>query len=96
MLGGSGPRGLDPPGGGLDPAGAALDPAGTSDGGRRVDAPIELLWSEQDPWCPPALADAYAAVLPGARIERIAGAGHWPWLDRPELVERVSEVVLSG
>jgi pimeloyl-ACP methyl ester carboxylesterase len=56
-------------------------------------APITLLWGERDPWYPPALADAYAARLPGAHVERIAGAGHWPWLDRPEVVDRVAELL---
>lgn len=55
--------------------------------------PITLLWGEDDPWYPPALADAYATRLPGARVERIAGAGHWPWLDRPEVVERVAALL---
>ena len=52
-----------------------------------------IIWGEEDPWYPPALADAYAARLPGASVERIAGAGHWPWLDRPEVVERVASLL---
>ena len=50
-----------------------------------------IIWGERDPWYPPALADAYAARLPGARIERLSDAGHWPWLDRSDLVERVAD-----
>jgi pimeloyl-ACP methyl ester carboxylesterase len=52
-----------------------------------------VLWGEEDPWYPPAVADAYAAGLPGATVERIAGAGHWPWLDRPEVVDRVASLL---
>lgn len=52
-----------------------------------------IIWGEEDPWYPPALADAYAARLPGATVERIAGAGHWPWLDRPEVVDRVAALL---
>jgi pimeloyl-ACP methyl ester carboxylesterase len=59
-------------------------------GAARNRPPTVLIWGESDPWYPPALADAYAGRLPGARVERIAGAGHWPWLDRPEVVERVA------
>jgi pimeloyl-ACP methyl ester carboxylesterase len=55
--------------------------------------PTSLLWGEDDPWYPAALADAYAERLPGAQVQRIAGAGHWPWLDRPEVVERVAELL---
>lgn len=108
MLGGGGPRpaegqvddGPRPAGGreGGEPNGPG-DRQGQSDApdaeavGEESAPPIELIWSEQDPWCPPALADEYAARLPGARIERIAGAGHWPWLDRPEVVERVATLL---
>jgi pimeloyl-ACP methyl ester carboxylesterase len=49
-----------------------------------------IIWGDRDPWYPPALADAYAARLPGASIERLPDAGHWPWLDRSGLVERVA------
>jgi pimeloyl-ACP methyl ester carboxylesterase len=52
-----------------------------------------VIWGEADPWYPPALGEAYAAHLPGARLERVAGAGHWPWLDRPEVVERVAALL---
>jgi pimeloyl-ACP methyl ester carboxylesterase len=55
--------------------------------------PTTLLWGEDDPWYPAVLADAYAERLPGAEVERVAGAGHWPWLDRPEVVERVAELL---
>jgi pimeloyl-ACP methyl ester carboxylesterase len=76
------------------PEGAdARPPAGPGDEmseGERV-----VLWGEQDPWYPPALADAYAAHLPGASVERIAGAGHWPWLDRPEVVDRVASLLAT-
>jgi pimeloyl-ACP methyl ester carboxylesterase len=37
--------------------------------------------------------DAYAARLPGASVERIAGAGHWPWLDRPEVVDHAASLL---
>jgi pimeloyl-ACP methyl ester carboxylesterase len=69
-------------GGPRPPDGARTDPAG-----------VVILWGEEDPWYPPAVADAYAARLPGATVERIAGAGHWPWLDRPEVVDRVASLL---
>jgi pimeloyl-ACP methyl ester carboxylesterase len=55
--------------------------------------PATILWGEEDPWYPPALADAYAARLSGATVERVAGAGHWPWLDQPEVVDRVASLL---
>jgi pimeloyl-ACP methyl ester carboxylesterase len=69
---------------------AADDVVGGS--GPRI-AETAIVWGEQDPWYPPALADAYAAQLPGATVERVAGAGHWPWLDRPEVVDRVAALL---
>jgi pimeloyl-ACP methyl ester carboxylesterase len=29
-------------------------------------------------------------------VEHLAGAGHWPWLDQPELVERVGAFLRDG
>ena len=52
--------------------------------------PTLIVWGERDPWFGPELADRYAARLPQARIELIAGAGHWPWLDRPEVIDVVA------
>ena len=57
------------------------------------DVDAVVLWGEEDPWYPPAVADVYASRLPGATVERIAGAGHWPWLDRPEVVDRVASLL---
>ena len=31
----------------------------------------------------------YAERLPNAAYEGVPGAGHWPWIDQPDLVERV-------
>src|ERR1019366_2179008 len=31
----------------------------------------------------------YAEALPHAELLELADAGHWPWLDRPDLVERL-------
>ena len=64
--------------------------SGRRPGPELATKPALILWGERDPWYPPALADAYAAHLPGARVERLPDAGHWPWLDRGDLVERVA------
>ncbi len=58
-----------------------------------MTAPALVVWGDADPYLPVGFADAYAAALGGpATVERIEGAGHWPWLDRPELVDRVVDV----
>jgi pimeloyl-ACP methyl ester carboxylesterase len=68
-------------------------PGHNGDGGGFAALRPVIIWGQEDPWYPPALADAYAARLPGATVERIAGAGHWPWLDRPEVVDRVASLL---
>jgi pimeloyl-ACP methyl ester carboxylesterase len=59
-----------------------------------VRAPVLVVWGDRDPWLSPGLAEPYAARLAHATLER-ADAGHWPWLDRPELVEQVAALGLS-
>ena len=53
-------------------------------------APTLVLWGERDPWLDPAFGEAYARRLPRAQFEPVPEAGHWPWLDQPGLVERVT------
>lgn len=65
----------------LAAAGARLD---------SIDAPALVIWGERDPWLDPAFADAYSNRLPHARLERIHGAGHWPWLDDHGVIERIT------
>jgi pimeloyl-ACP methyl ester carboxylesterase len=55
--------------------------------------PALVLWGEHDPWLAPAWADAYGRRLAQAETERIAAAGHWPWLDDALVAERIAEFV---
>jgi pimeloyl-ACP methyl ester carboxylesterase len=59
----------------------------------RVTQPALVLWGDEDPWLPSHLADTYASILRNATVEHIPGAGHWPWLDRPELAQRLAAFV---
>jgi haloalkane dehalogenase len=52
--------------------------------------PTLILWGELDPWFPPSLAEAFAERLPQAKVELIAHAAHWPWLERPKIAERIA------
>jgi pimeloyl-ACP methyl ester carboxylesterase len=61
--------------------GAALD---------RLQAPALIVWGDADPWLPPAVGETYAAVLPHATVDHVQHAGHWPWLDSPDVVDRVA------
>jgi pimeloyl-ACP methyl ester carboxylesterase len=59
-----------------------------------LEQPVLVVWGEQDPWLDAGFADAYARRLPAATVERVADAGHWPWLDRPEVVARLSAFIM--
>lgn len=56
-----------------------------------LDCPALLLWAARDPYIPPIYGRRLAAKLPNAELDEIADAGHWPWLQRPGLVERTVE-----
>jgi len=57
----------------------------------RITAPALVLWGAADPYIGREFATAYAEALGGpTELEIVPDAGHWPWLDRPELVRRVA------
>lgn len=57
---------------------------------RTIGAPALVLHGAGDRYIPARFADGLAAALGDGIVEHVAGAGHWPWLDRPELVDRVA------
>ena len=62
----------------------------------RITCPALVVWGEQDPYIPAGFADAYAGAL-GGEVEtlRLPDAGHWPWLDRPELVGTIVDFLTA-
>jgi pimeloyl-ACP methyl ester carboxylesterase len=62
-----------------------------------VTCPALVVWGERDPFLPARFADAYAAALGGpARVARLPDAGHWPWLDRPDVIDAVAAFFTGG
>jgi pimeloyl-ACP methyl ester carboxylesterase len=61
------------------------DLAAAGRGLEQVEVPVLIAWGEADPWLDIRFADAYATRLPEATVRRVAGAGHWPWLEDPVL-----------
>ena len=56
----------------------------------RIGVPTLVLWGASDRIVTPAYGRAYAALIPGARFELIAEAGHSPEIERAEtFVDRV-------
>ncbi len=62
----------------------------------RLACPALVVWGDQDPYVPAEFADAYAAALgPHAEVLHLPDAGHWPWLDRPDLVGTVVDFLTA-
>jgi pimeloyl-ACP methyl ester carboxylesterase len=52
------------------------------------EAPTLLLWADRDRYIGREYGHRWAELFPNATLEEIPGAGHWAWVDRPELVDR--------
>jgi pimeloyl-ACP methyl ester carboxylesterase len=50
----------------------------------RIRVPTLVLWGASDRIVTPAYGRAYSALVPSARFELIAGAGHHPEIEQPE------------
>jgi pimeloyl-ACP methyl ester carboxylesterase len=62
-----------------------------------IRCPAFVVWGEREPYIPPRFAAAYAEALGGpAEHEVLAGAGHWPWIQRPDLVGRIATFLDGG
>jgi len=61
-----------------------------------VRAPALIVWGQRDPYIPASFAQAYASALGQASPLILADAGHWPWLDRPDLVGQVQAFLAGG
>ena len=60
----------------------------------RIDRPTLLLWGAQDGIVTPTYGEGWQREIPGAKIEIIPGAGHFPHWEQPEtFVGRVAAFV---
>lgn len=59
---------------------------------RRIDAPVLVLWGDQDRHLLPELADPGRDLASRVRVEHFADASHWIHREHPE---RVSEQIIS-
>jgi pimeloyl-ACP methyl ester carboxylesterase len=62
-------------------------------GGEAIDVPVTIAWAQHDYVLPRRQAARAGAALPSARRITLAGVGHVPTGDDPELVART---ILSG
>jgi pimeloyl-ACP methyl ester carboxylesterase len=56
-----------------------------------VRCPALILWPTKDPYIGAEFGQRFADALGGEVELEMVEAGHWPWLDRPDLVERVAD-----
>jgi len=61
-----------------------------------LEVPALVVWGMKDPYIPARFAAAYAAALPRAELVELDDAGHWPWIDRPDLVGRVTDFLSAA
>jgi pimeloyl-ACP methyl ester carboxylesterase len=54
-----------------------------------IDAPALVVWGAKDPYIPARFGAAYAQALGGAELLELTDAGHWPWFDRADVIDRV-------
>jgi pimeloyl-ACP methyl ester carboxylesterase len=59
----------------------------------RLRVPALVVWGAKDPYVPVRFAGEYARALGRAELLELPDAGHWPWLDRPDALERIVEFV---
>jgi pimeloyl-ACP methyl ester carboxylesterase len=54
-----------------------------------LEMPALVVWGLSDPYLPARFGRDYAEGLPHSELLEVADAGHVPWLDRPEVADRV-------
>jgi pimeloyl-ACP methyl ester carboxylesterase len=61
-----------------------------------IAAPSLVVWGGADPYLSEDFARRYADAFGGeSTVEVLDDAGHWPWLDEPALVQRVTTFLAS-
>lgn len=56
-----------------------------------LSIPALVGWGSRDPYIPSRFGDLYAAELGAGEVLHLDDAGHWPWLDRPDVIERIAD-----
>jgi pimeloyl-ACP methyl ester carboxylesterase len=60
----------------------------------KITAPTLVVWGAKDPYLPPKFAHDYAAAVGGpSEVELVEDAGHWPWYEKPQVIDRVAAFV---
>jgi len=60
----------------------------------RITCPSLVLWADRDLYLPLKFGRAYAQALPSSTLQVVPAAGHWPWIDDPEVIDTVAKFVV--
>jgi 3-oxoadipate enol-lactonase len=72
----------------------AIRDADLTEGAKRIRVPALVVVGDQDASTPPALAREMVALIPGAKLEIVKGAGHLPCIERPDALRALIEAHL--
>lgn len=61
----------------------------------QLTAPALIIWGELDPYIPTRFAALYAETLPNAGLELLPDAGHWSWVDRPDVIDMTADFLVG-
>jgi pimeloyl-ACP methyl ester carboxylesterase len=70
----------------------SADPDALAAAGSRlaeIRCPALVIAAHRDPYTAGSFGRAYAERLPNAGLVELEDAGHWPWIDRPDVIDRV-------
>jgi pimeloyl-ACP methyl ester carboxylesterase len=62
----------------------------------RVTMPTLIVWGEKDRLIPVGQCEAWAKLIPHARVLRVPGVGHLPPDEKPEVVQAILEFFLAS
>ncbi len=62
----------------------------------KIKAPTLVTWGSGDRVIPPSYAEIFARAIPGARLRIMEGAGHLPYVDRPEEFNEIATSFFEG
>jgi pimeloyl-ACP methyl ester carboxylesterase len=57
--------------------------------------PALILWPTRDPYIPPEFGQRYADALGGQVALEMVDAGHWSWIDEPQLIDRTAQFLMT-
>jgi pimeloyl-ACP methyl ester carboxylesterase len=62
----------------------------------KITAPTLIVWGAKDPYLDTTFAHAYAEALGGpAEVEIVEDAGHWPWYEKPLVIDQVASFLTA-